>query len=90
MKLSDFSGELNQGSEKVLRENAKSLIDSLLYAKLPPKLKRPVNRARLENGTYGEIVAHLKKEFELNALEESDDSPMATIASASANNRNLL
>ena len=35
------------------------MIDTLLYAKLPPKLKRSVNMARLENGTYEEIIAHL-------------------------------
>ena len=46
--------------------------------------------ARLENGTYEEIVAHLERELELNALEDSDDLPMATMASASTNNNNLL
>ena len=51
MKLPDFLEELNQGAEKAFGENAKSMIDSLLYAKLPPKLKRSVNMARLENGT---------------------------------------
>ena len=66
------------------------MIDSLLYAKLPPKIKRSVNMARLENGTYEEIVAHLERELELNALEESDDLPMATMASASTSNNNLL
>ena len=71
MKLPDFLEELNQGAEKAFGENAKSMIDSLLYAKLPPKLKRSVNMARLENGTYEEIVAHLERELELNALEES-------------------
>ena len=90
MKLPDFLEELNQGAEKAFGENAKSMIDSLLYAKLPPKLKRPVNMARLENGTYEEIVAHLERELELNALEESDDLPMATMASASTNQSNLL
>ena len=72
MKLPDFLEELTQGAEKAFDENAKSMIDSLLYAKLPPKLKRFVNMARLENGTYEEIVAHLERELELNALEESD------------------
>ena len=66
------------------------MIDSLLYAKLPPKLKRSVNMARLENGTYEEIVAHLERELELNALEESDDLRMATMPSASTSNSNLL
>ena len=46
--------------------------------------------ARLENGTYEVIVAHLERELELNALEESDDLPLATIASSSGKARNLL
>ena len=46
--------------------------------------------ARLENGTYEKIVTHLERELELNALEDSDDLPMATMASASTNNSNLL
>ena len=90
MKKPDFLEELNQGAEKAFGENAKSMIDSLLYAKLPPKLKRSVNMARLENGTYEEIVAHLERELELNALEESDDLPIATMASSSNKSRNLL
>ena len=90
MKLPDFLEELNQGAEKAFGENAKSMIDSLLYAKLPPKLKRSVNMARLENGTYEEIVAHLERELELNALGESDDLPIATMASSSNKSRNLL
>ena len=88
--LPDFLEELNQGAEKSFGGNAKSMIDSLLYAKLPPKLKRSVNMARLENGTYEEIVAHLERELELNALEESDNLPIATIASASTNHSILL
>ena len=90
MKLPDFLEELNQGAEKAFGENAKSMIDNLLYAKLPPKLKRSVNMARLENGTYEEIVAHLERELELNALEESDDLPIATMASSFSKSQNLL
>ena len=45
---------------------------------------------RLENGTYEEIVAHLERELELNALEESDDLPIATMASSSGKTKNLL
>ena len=56
------------------------MIDSLLYAKLPPKLKRSVNMAKLENGSYDEIVAHLERELELNALEESDDLPILPLS----------
>ena len=78
MKLPDFLEELNQGAEKAFGENAQAMIDSLLYAKLPPKLKRSVNMARLENATYEELVAHLEREFELNGLEEGDDIPVPT------------
>ena len=90
MKLPDFLEELNQGAENAFGGNAKRMIDSLLYAKLPPKLKRSVNMVRLENGTYEEIVAHLERELELNALEELDDLPIATRASASTSSRSLL
>ena len=81
-KLPDFLEELNQGAEKAFIDNAQKMIDSPLYAKLPPKLKRSVNMARLENGSYDEIVAHLERELELNALEESDDLPMASMTSS--------
>ena len=81
-KLPDFLEELNQGAEKAFGDNAQKMIDSLLYAKLPPKLERSVNMARLENGSYDEIVAHLERELELNVLEESDDIPMASMTSS--------
>ena len=61
MKLPEFLDELNQGTGKTLGENAKIMIDSFVYAKLSPKLKLSVIIARLENGTYEEIVAHLKR-----------------------------
>ena len=82
MKLPDFLEELNQGAEKAFGENAQVMIDSLLYAKLPPKLKRSVNMARLENATYEEIVTHLERELELNGLEEGDDIPVPTMSTA--------
>ena len=81
-KLPDFLQEMNQGAEKAFGDNAQKMIDSLLYAKLPPKLKRSVIMARLENGSYDEIVAHLERKLELNALEESDDLPMASMTSS--------
>ena len=84
MKLLNFLEELNQGAEKAFGDHAQKMIDSLLYAKLPTKLKRSVNMARLENGSYDEIVAHLEGELEPNILEEADDLPMATMTSSSA------
>ena len=82
IKLPDFLEELNQGAETVFGENAHAMIGSLLYAKLPPKLKRSVNMDRLENATYEEMVTHLERELELNGLEEGDDIPVPTMSTA--------
>ena len=46
--------------------------------------------ARLENGSYDEIVARLERERELNSLEESDDLPMATMTSSSSKHKTPL
>ena len=81
-KLPDFLEELNQCAEKAFGDNAQKMINCLLNAKLPPKLKRSVNMDRLENGSYDEIVAHLERELELNAFQESDDLPMASMTSS--------
>ena len=73
MKLPDFLEELNQGTEKAFGDNAQKMIDSLLYAKLPPILKRSVSIARLENGSYDKFVANVQRELKFNAIEESDE-----------------
>ena len=83
MQLPDFLEELNQGAKKAFGDHLQKVIDSLVYAKLPPKLKRSVNISRLEKISYDEIV-HLARELELNALEESDDLPMAIMTSSSS------
>ena len=48
------------------------MIESLLYAKMPPHLKKSINQAYLENGTYEQIVKHLEREMELNGLESDE------------------
>ena len=82
MKLRNFLEKLNQRAEKAFAENAQPMTDSLLYAKLPPELKRSVNMARLENASYDETVTHLKRELELNGLEEGDDIPVPKMSTA--------
>ena len=69
---------MQQGAEKAFGESANQMINSLLYAKLPPHLKRSINTAYLENGTYEEIIQHLERELELNGLE-GDNAPAITI-----------
>ena len=82
MKLTDFLEELNQGAEKAFAEHAQAMIASLFYAKLPPKLKRSVNMAQLENAINEEIVTHLERELELNGLEEGDYIHVPTMSTA--------
>ena len=51
---------------------AQAIIEQIIYAKMPPHLKKPINQAHLENGTYEQIVSHLERELELNGLEAPD------------------
>ena len=46
---------------------------------LPPHLKKSINQAHLENGTYEQIVSHLERELELNGLEAPDEMPINTV-----------
>ena len=71
-KLPDFSEELQESAEKAFGENAHHMIENLLYAKMPPHLKKSINQAYLENGTYDQIVKHLEREMELNGLEADE------------------
>ena len=61
------------------------MIDSLLYAKLPSHLKRSLNLAYLENGTYEQIVAHLEKELELSGLENDGELTIPTMTAVPPN-----
>ena len=83
--LSDFSEELNECAERAFGDNAQHMIDSLLYAKLPPHLKRSNNLAYPENGTYDQIVAHLERELELSGLEIDGELTIHTMTAASPN-----
>ena len=46
---------------------------------MPPHLKKSINQAHLENGTYEQIVTHLRWEIELNSLQYADESQMNTV-----------
>ena len=76
-KLPDFLEELKESAEKAFGVNAHQMIENLLYAKMPPHLKKFNIQAYLENGTYNQIVKHLEREMELNGLE-SDDTLVKT------------
>ena len=52
---------------------------------MPPQLKKLINQAHLENGTYEQIVTHLKPEFELNGLEAPDELPINNVTQQPTN-----
>ena len=83
--LPDFLEELNECAERAFGDNAQHMIDSLLYAKLPPHLKRSLNLAYLENGTYDRIVTHLEKELELSGLENDGELTIPTMTAVPPN-----
>ena len=60
--------------QKNIGDNAHQMIENLLYAKMPPHLKKSFNQAYLENGSNDQIVKHLKSELELNSLEADEPS----------------
>ena len=72
--LPDFLEELQESAEKAFGDNAHQMIENLLYAKMPPHLKKSINQAYLENGSYEQIVKHLEREMELNGLEADEPS----------------
>ena len=71
-KLPDLLGELQESAEKAFGDIASQMIESLLYAKTPPHLKKSTNKAYLENGRYEELVRHFQRKMELNGLESED------------------
>ena len=78
-KLIDFLDELQKWAKNAFGVAAQAIIDQLIYAKMPPHLKKSINQAHLENGTYEQIVAHLEKELELNSLDYPDEAQMNTV-----------
>ena len=83
--LSEFLEELKECAERAIGDNAHYIIDSLLYAKLPPHLKRSLNLAYLENGTYDQVVAHLEKALDLSGLENGGELTIPTMTAVPPN-----
>ena len=68
-KLIDFLDELQKLAKNAFGVAAQAIIDQFIHAKMPPHLKKSINQAHLENGTYEQIVTHLERDLELNSLE---------------------
>ena len=78
-KLIDFLDELQKLAKDALGVAAQAIIEQFIYAKMPPHLKKSINQAHLENGTYEQIVSHLERELELNGLEAPDEIQLNTV-----------
>ena len=52
---------------------------------MPPHLKKSINQADLENSTYEQIVTHLERKLELNALEARDELQINTVSHNTVN-----
>ena len=78
-KLIDVPDELQKLAKDAFGLAAQAIIEQFIYAKMPPHLKKSINQAHLENGTYEQIVSHLERELELNGLEAPDEMPINTV-----------
>ena len=79
-KLVDFLFEIQKMAKNAIGMAAHAIIEQFIYAKMPPHLKKSINQAHLENGTYEQIVIHLEKELELNGLEAPDELHLKTMS----------
>ena len=78
-KLIDFLDELQKLAKCAFGVDTQAIIEQFIYAKMPPHLKKSINQAHLENGTYKQIVTNLERELELNSLEYPDETQMNTV-----------
>ena len=81
----DFLDELQKLANDEIGIAAHAIIGQFIYAKLPPHLKKSINQAQLEIGTYEQIVLHLERELELNCLENPDELQIKTVSHNTAN-----
>ena len=78
-KLIDFLDELQKLAKDAFGVAAQAIIEQFIYAKMRPHLRKSINQAHLESGTFEQIVSHLESELELKGLEAPDEMPMNTV-----------
>ena len=78
-KLVDFLDQLQKLAKDAFGIAAHAIIDQFIYARISPHLKKSINQAHLENGTYEQIVTHLERELELKSLEHLDETQVNTV-----------
>ena len=83
-KLVYFLDILQKLAKNAFGVAAHAILEQLIYAKTPLHLKKLINQAHLENGTYEQIVTHLERESELNGLEAPDELQKSTVSHKNA------
>ena len=78
-KVIDFLDKLRKLANYEFGLAAQAIIEQFLYAKKPPHLKKSINQAHLDNGSYEQIVSHLERELKLNGLEAPDEMQINTV-----------
>ena len=88
-KFAEFLEELEEAGKKAFGESATEMAEQFLYSKMQPHLKKSINTAFLENGTYKQMVDHIYREMDLNGLENCEDElPVTTMAVTKVKNEN--
>ena len=72
-KLIDFLDELQKIAKNAFGIATQVIIEQFINATLPPHLKKSINQAHLENGTYEQIISHFERELEKNGLEAPNE-----------------
>ena len=84
-KLVDFLDELQKLAEDAFGNATHAIIEQFIYAKKLTHVKKSINQAHLENGTYEQIVTRLEGELELKGLEAPDELHINTVNHNTAN-----
>ena len=79
-KFVDFLDELQKLAKDAFGIAAHAIIEQFINAKMPPHLKKSLNQAHLENGTYEKIVIYLEGEIELNGLKAPDEQQINIVS----------
>ena len=91
-KLSESVDHFQQNPEQAFDEAAPQMIDSLIYAKMPPHLKKSINQTYLKKYIDGQIVRHSEKKLELNELNayEAQVITQKTVVKQQSNSQNTV
>ena len=68
-KVCWFFDKFHWLAEDAFGLTAHAFIEQIINVEMPPHLKKVLNRAHMENGTYEQIYKHFEKEIELYVSE---------------------